>query len=90
VSVPLAGRHAHRLQAQHRRHGTWRLYVLDLRTMREHRSPRRRRSTTRRSGSTIAHVTYWRAADLWKVRADGRGQPVKLLTAASSPAVIGR
>ena len=47
-----------------------------------------RASTTRSSGSTTTRVVYGSGEEIKAVRADGTGQPVELVAAADSPAVV--
>jgi hypothetical protein len=69
-------------------HGTWRLYVLDLRTMKETRLSERQSIDDQAEWLDNTHVTYWRGNVAWVVRADGSGQPRKLVADASSPVVV--
>lgn len=70
-------------------HGSWRLYVLDRRTMREWPLAETESVDDQVEWLDNAHVLYWRGTDVWEVRADGRGRPRLFLTDAASPAVLG-
>jgi WD40-like Beta Propeller Repeat len=69
-------------------HGSWRLYVLDLATMRE--TPLAEHSSVDDQVEWIDndHISYWLHSDTWIVKADGTGTPQRLLTDASSAVVI--
>jgi hypothetical protein len=69
-------------------HGAWRLYVLDLHTMREHALAETTSIDDQAEWLDNGHVLYWRAGGVWKVRADGTGRPVQLLSDASSPVTL--
>jgi hypothetical protein len=69
-------------------HGSWRLYVLDLHTMRETPLAETRSVDDQAEWRDNDHVLYWRGSDIWVVNADGSGTPAKLVTDASSPAVV--
>lgn len=69
-------------------HGSWRLYVLDLRTMKRWPLAETNSVDDQAEWLDDQHVLYWRANGVWVVRADGRGKPTSFATAASSPAVI--
>jgi hypothetical protein len=69
-------------------HGAWRIYVLDLKTMK-----RRPLAETRSIDDQVewldnTSVLYWHGTDIWSVPADGSGSPRMFVTDASSPAVI--
>ncbi|MEV3853413.1 TolB-like translocation protein [Streptomyces sp. NPDC050095] len=70
----------------------WRLYVLDLATMRETPLAETRSVDDQAVWSDDHHVTYALpgdyGADLYAVPADGTGTPHRLLTAAVSPAYL--
>ncbi|MET7615621.1 TolB-like translocation protein [Streptomyces sp. NPDC005408] len=71
----------------------WRLYVLDLRSMRE-RPLAEQRSVDDQAvwldDRTLAYALPGDfEADLWVVPADGSGTPRRLMTAALAPAVVG-
>jgi Tol biopolymer transport system component len=70
-------------------HGSWRLYVLDLHTMREWPLAETMSVDDQAEWLDDQHVLYWRGTDVWEVRADGKGKPRLFLTDASSPVVIG-
>jgi hypothetical protein len=69
-------------------HGTWRLYVLNLNTMKETALAETNSVDDQAEWLDNDHVLYWRGADIWSVPADGSGAPHRLVTEASSPAVI--
>ncbi|WP_327358635.1 hypothetical protein [Streptomyces sp. NBC_01304] len=72
----------------------WRLYVLDLRTMREHPVAERRSIDDQAAwldDATLAYAapgTDGRALDIWTARADGKGRPVLRVRGGSSPAGV--
>jgi dipeptidyl aminopeptidase/acylaminoacyl peptidase len=69
-------------------HGSWRIYVLDLATMKE--TPLAEPSSVDDQVEWIdnTHVSYWLRASTWEVPADGSGAPVRLLTDASSAVLV--
>ncbi len=71
----------------------WRLFALDLRTMRETRLAEGRSVDDQVVWSGPATVVYALAgdfgADLWTVPADGGGTPRRLTTSALAPAYVG-
>ena len=69
-------------------HGNWRLYVLDLRTMKETPLAERESIDDQAEWLDNTHVTYWRGNVAWVVPANGSGQPRKLVADASSPVVV--
>jgi hypothetical protein len=69
-------------------YGNWRLYVLDLRTMKETSLAEPKSMDDQAEWLDNAHVTYWRENIAWVVPANGKGQPRKLLADASSPVVV--
>ncbi|WP_309028994.1 hypothetical protein [Streptomyces alfalfae] len=72
----------------------WRLYVLDLRTMREHPLAERRSVDDQAAwldDDTLAYAlpgTDGRKQDIWTARADGSGSPVLRIRGGSSPAAV--
>ncbi|MGW0737500.1 TolB family protein [Streptomyces sp. NPDC002851] len=72
----------------------WRLYVLDLRTMREHPVAERRGVDDQAAwldDGTLAYAlpaSDGRGSDVWSVPADGTGRPRLLVRGASSPAAV--
>ncbi|MFB7179280.1 hypothetical protein ACFCYI_16415 [Streptomyces sp. NPDC056257] len=70
----------------------WRLYVLDLATLREHPSAEPRGVDDQAAwldDSTLAYALPGqdgRASDIWSARADGTGEPHLLVPGGSSPA----
>jgi hypothetical protein len=69
-------------------HGSWRLYVLDLKTMKE--TPLAEPSSVDDQVEWIdnEHISYWLHSDTWSLPADGTGSPTKLLTDASSAVLV--
>jgi hypothetical protein len=71
----------------------WRLYALDLRTMRETALAERRSVDDQVVWDGTGAVMYGLAGDfgddLWSVPADGTGAPRRAAVAALNPAVIG-
>ncbi|MBL1087556.1 TolB-like translocation protein [Streptomyces actinomycinicus] len=72
----------------------WRLYVLDLRTMKETPTAEQRnvddQAVWTGDGSLVYSLAGDQGTDLWTVRADGKGAPRRLLEGALAPAVLGR
>lgn len=72
----------------------WRLYVLDLRTLRESATAERRNVDDQavwRDGHTLVYsLPGDYGSDLWTVPADGSGKPALALKAALAPAFTGR
>ncbi|WP_409237604.1 hypothetical protein [Streptomyces sp. PA5.6] len=72
----------------------WRLYVLDLRTMREHPLAERHSVDDQAAwldDDTLAYAlpgTDGRKQDIWTSRADGSGDPVLRVRGGSSPAAV--
>ncbi|EPH43249.1 hypothetical protein ABT390_15570 [Streptomyces aurantiacus] len=72
----------------------WRLYVLDLRTMREHPLAERRSVDDQAAwldDGTLAYALPGREGrkqDIWTARADGTGHPKLLVPGGSSPAAV--
>jgi hypothetical protein len=69
-------------------HGSWRLYVLDLRTMRETALAEHSSVDDQVEWLDDDHVLYWLHGDIWSVPADGTGRPHRLVTDASSSVVV--
>ena len=69
-------------------HGSWRLYVLDLHTMRAHPLAETHSVDDQVEWLDNTHVLYWRGADVWVVPSNGGGEPKKFVTDAESPVVI--
>jgi hypothetical protein len=69
-------------------HGSWRLYVLDLRTMRAHPLAETQSVDDQVEWLDNARVLYHRGGDVWVAKADGRGVPRSLVSAAWSPVVV--
>ncbi len=67
---------------------TWRLSVLDLRTMREQPLAERRSIDDQLEWLDDDHVLYSDGPDVWSARADGHGSPQRVLTHAASPSVV--
>jgi dipeptidyl aminopeptidase/acylaminoacyl peptidase len=68
--------------------GNWRLYVLDLRTMRETALAGDDPIDDQAEWLDNKHVLYGNDNTIWQVAADGSGRPTKLLDYAYSPAVV--
>jgi hypothetical protein len=69
-------------------HGEWRLYVLDLTTMRRWPLSETHSVDDQAEWLDDTRVLYWRAGDIWVARADGQGTPAVFVRDASSPAVV--
>lgn len=69
-------------------HGSWRLYVLDLQTMRETPLAEPDSIDDQAEWLDDGHVLYWNHGDIWSVPADGSGAPRLFVSKASSPAVV--
>jgi Tol biopolymer transport system component len=69
-------------------HGSWRLWVLDLKTMRAHPLAEAASVDDQVEWRDDRSVLYWRGGDIWVVPSDGGGSPRKLVTAGSSPTVV--
>jgi hypothetical protein len=69
-------------------HGSWRIYVLDLKTMRAHPLAETQSVDDQVEWRDNGHVLYQRGMDLWVVRADGRGTPSRAVTEGWSPVVV--
>jgi hypothetical protein len=68
--------------------GNWRLYVLDLRTMRETALAGDDPIDDQAEWLDNKHVLYGNDNTVWKVPADGSGRPTNILMYAYSPAVV--
>jgi hypothetical protein len=68
----------------------WRLFVLDLETMRETPVAETRSVDDQAEWLDDAHVLYGIGGETWKVRADGLGRAHRFMAAADSPAVLRR
>jgi hypothetical protein len=66
----------------------WRLSVLDLETMRDTPLAEKRSVDDQAEWVDDDHVLYGVDKTIWKVRADGRGQPHRFMAAGDSPAVL--
>jgi hypothetical protein len=64
----------------------WRLHVLDLATMREHPLAETRSIDDQAEWLDDETVMYGDGEDVWALRADGGGRPLRLLRSADSPA----
>ena len=71
-----------------RNRGSWRLHVLDLRTMTETPLAETRSVDDQAEWLENGRILYGLDRDVWVVRADGSGSPRKLLSRALSPAVV--
>jgi dipeptidyl aminopeptidase/acylaminoacyl peptidase len=69
-------------------HGSWRLYVLDLKTMKETALAEPSSVDDQVEWIDNDHISYWLHSDTWSVPADGTGAPTKLLTDASSAVLV--
>ena len=69
-------------------HGSWRLYVLDLKTMKKWPLAETNSVDDQAEWLDDNTVLYWRGTDVWEVPADGSGTPKRLLLDAASPTVI--
>jgi hypothetical protein len=69
-------------------HGSWRLYVLDLKTLKRHPLAETGSVDDQVEWLDDDTVLYWRGTDIWKVPADGSGTPVRFVRRASSPTVV--
>jgi Tol biopolymer transport system component len=69
-------------------HGSWRLYVLDLRTMHAHPLAETASVDDQVEWLDNAHVLYWRGADIWVVPANGGGVPKEFVSDGLSPVVV--
>ncbi|MEV8586142.1 hypothetical protein [Streptomyces sp. NPDC051180] len=67
-------------------HEPWRLYVLDLRTGREHPVAERRGIDDQALWTDRDTLAYGYGGAVWSVPADGTGTPRSLVSGASSPA----
>jgi hypothetical protein len=68
--------------------GNWRLFVLDLRTMKANRLAGNDPIDDQAEWLDDGHVVYANDNKLWKVAADGSGRPRQILSYAFSPTVI--
>jgi hypothetical protein len=68
--------------------GKWRLSVLDLATLREHPLSEERSIDDQAEWLDDRHVAYGDGRDVWMARADGGGEPERLVRGADSPAAI--
>ncbi len=68
--------------------GDWRLYVLNLRTSRETRVAGDDPIDDQAEWLDNGHLVYGNDNVVWKVPANGKGKPTKLLSYAYSPVVI--
>jgi hypothetical protein len=69
-------------------HGSWRLYVLDLHTMRAHPLAETNSIDDQVEWLDNKDVLYWRGADIWTAPAGGGGVPKKFVSYGLSPVVI--
>jgi hypothetical protein len=68
--------------------GLWRFYVLDLVTGRETPLSEERSVDDQIEWLNADNLLYRLDEEIWRVRADGKGQPRRYLAAADSPAVV--
>jgi hypothetical protein len=88
VECPSLSPDATRLAFKKRHRDGWRLSVLDLATMRETPLAETRSVDDQAEWLDDGHVLYGLGGHVWRVRADGRGRPVRFLEDALSPAVV--
>ena len=69
-------------------HGSWRIYVLDLKTMKRWPLAESESVDDQVEWLDAKRILYWRGADIWVVNADGSGKPAVFVRKASSPSVI--
>src|SRR5581483_5576980 len=69
-------------------HGSWRLYVLDLATMKRHPLAEPNSVDDQVEWLNDTTVLYWRGDDVWRLPADGSGHPAVFVKDASSPTVV--
>jgi Tol biopolymer transport system component len=69
-------------------HGAWRIYVLDLKTMKRWPVADSKSVDDQVEWLDAKRILYWRGADIWVVNADGSGKPAVFVRKASSPSVI--
>ncbi|MFF8274649.1 TolB family protein [Streptomyces lateritius] len=66
----------------------WRLYVLDLRTLREHAVAEERSIDDQAAWTDDRTLAYGHEGSVWTVPADGTGTPRRSVSGATSPAVL--
>jgi Tol biopolymer transport system component len=69
-------------------HGSWRIYVLDLKTMKRWPLAETKSVDDQVEWLDEHRILYWRDTGIWVVNADGSGKPSVFVRQASSPAVI--
>jgi hypothetical protein len=69
--------------------GHWRLHVLELATMKDTALSEKRSIDDQAEWLDNETVVYGDGKDVWAVRADGGGQPRRVLSRATSPARLG-
>ena len=88
VECPSLSPDATRLAFKKRAGDRWRLSVLELATMRETPLAETRSVDDQAEWLDDRHVLYGLGGSVWRVRADGRGQPQRFIEDALSPAVV--
>jgi Tol biopolymer transport system component len=69
-------------------HGAWRIYVLDLKTMKRRPLAETDSVDDQVEWLDAKRILYWRGTDIWVANADGSGKPAVFVRKASSPTVI--
>jgi Tol biopolymer transport system component len=69
-------------------HGAWRIYVLDLKTMKRWPLAETKSVDDQVEWLGNNRILYWRDTGIWVVNADGSGRPALFVRQASSPSVI--
>jgi hypothetical protein len=69
-------------------HGAWRIYVLDLKTMKRRPLAETASVDDQVEWLDANRILYWRGTDIWVVNAGGSGKPSVFVRKASSPSVI--
>ena len=88
VECPSLSPDENRIAFKRRQGDNWRLYVLDLKSGREHPLAETRSVDDQVEWLDDDRILYGLVKDVWVVRADGRGQPRIHIRDALSPAVV--